>query len=111
MINPSQHKPTGMPSPAAPKLDPEDKRRMDWVQKVRGLHRTKRMLGFAGIVLGAALVVWARMSPDAPPWALMTGFGVLAVSWLVFIYVIYDRWRWVKKNPYKPAPPPSSPSH
>ena len=78
---------------------------MEWIRKVRGLHRTKRLLGFAGIALGAALVVWARMSPTAPSWALMTGFGVLALSWLVFIYVIYDRWRWVKKNPYKPAPP------
>lgn len=108
MINPSQHKPSGMPAPSASKADPEDQHRIAWVAKVRGMHRNKRMLGFAGIVLGAALVVWARMSADAPAWALMTGFGVLAVSWLAFVYVIYDRWRWVRKNPYKAAPPPPS---
>ena len=51
---------------------------MAWIAKVRTMHRNKRMNGFAGIILGAALVVWARLSPDqAPGWALMTGFGGL----------------------------------
>ncbi len=68
------------------------------------MHRNKRLLGLAGIVLGAALVAWSRFAPEAPPWALTTGFAVLGLSWLVFIYVIVDRWRWVKKNPYRPEP-------
>ncbi len=103
MINPSEHKPPGMTSP--PTADPEHDSRMAWLTKVRAMHRNKRMLGFAGIILGACLVVWARLSPtEAPSWALMAGFGVLAVSWLVFVYVIFDRSRWVKKNPYKAAP-------
>jgi|SRR5690606_9058354 len=101
MINPSQHKPTGAP----PATDAEDERRTAWITKVRTMHRNKRMLGLAGILLGAALVAWARFSPDAAPeWALTAGFAVLGVSWLIFIYVIVDRWLWVKKNPYKPSP-------
>lgn len=106
MINPSQHKPArrqteDKPLPAS--ADPEHDHRMAWITRVRRMHRDKRMIGFGGIILGAALVVWARMSPDqAPAWALMTGFGVLAASWALFIYVIVDRWRWVKKNPYSP---------
>ena len=104
MINPSEHKPTGAPPPAAPSADPETRRRMDWVAKVRTMHRNKRMLGFAGIILGAGMVGWARLSPNqAPPWALYAGFVILAVSWIVFIYVIVDRMRWVKNNPYKPG--------
>ena len=106
MINPSQHKPARQetddrrsPAPA----DPEHEHRVAWITRVRRMHRNKRMIGFGGIVLSAALVVWARMSPDqAPAWALMAGFGVLAASWALFIYVIVDRWRWVKKNPYSP---------
>jgi hypothetical protein len=101
MITPSMHKPTGAPPPP----DAEHQRRVAWITRVRKMHRNKRLLGLAGILLGAALVAWARYSPDqAPAWALMAGFGVLGASWLVFIYVIVDRWRWVKKNPYRPGP-------
>jgi hypothetical protein len=107
MVNPSQHRPAGVAS--SPEADPEHQRRIAWITKVRTMHRTKRMLGFAGIILGAALVMWARLSPDqAPAWAPMAGYGVLAVSWLLFIYVIVDRWRWVKKNPYRPDEPPAA---
>ena len=104
-INPSQFKRSSAPPPPDPKdQDAEYQRRVAWITKVKGLHRNKRMLGFAGIILGAALVVWARLSPDqAPGWALYAGFGVLAVSWAIFIYVIIDRSRWIKNNPYKPG--------
>jgi hypothetical protein len=103
MINPSQHKPEG----AASLQDPERNARLAWAAKVRTMHRNKRMIGFAGIILGASLVTWARLSPgQAPGWALTAGFGVLAVSWVLFIYVIVDRWRWVKNNPYRPRTPP-----
>jgi hypothetical protein len=82
MINPSQHKPEGMASP--PKPDPEHNARLAWIKKARGLHRNKRMIGFAGIILGAGLVLWARQAPDqAPAWALTSGFVVLGVSWLL----------------------------
>ena len=118
MINPSQHKPdrikgAASPAPAAPPSietrDPETQRRIEWATKVRNLHRNKRMLGFAGIILGAGMVTWARLSPDqAPPWALYGGFAILTLSWLVFIYVIVDRGRWVKNNPYKPGGPDAS---
>jgi uncharacterized membrane protein len=107
MINPSEHKPDRMKKAeaAAPtQADPETQRRLDWVKKVRLMHRNKRMLGFAGIILGAGMVSWARLSPsEAPPWALYTGFSILAVSWAVFIYVLIDRGRWVRNNPYKPG--------
>jgi hypothetical protein len=103
MINPSEHKPQSL------QPDPERDRRLAWITKVRTMHRNKRLIGLAGIVLGAAMVLWARFSPEqAPAWAIYGGFGVLAVSWLIFIYVIVDRWRWVKNNPYTPAPPLSS---
>ena len=104
MTNPSEHKPEGISSPS--EQDPEHRQRLAWLTKVRTMHRNKRMIGFAGIILGASLVVWARLSPDqSPSWPLMAGFGVLGASWVLFIYVIIDRWLWVKRNPYRPAPP------
>lgn len=83
--------------------DAELERRKAWFIKVRGLHRNKRMMGFAGIIAGAGILLWWKFTPAAPDWAMWAGGGLLAVSWAVFIYVIVDRYRWVKSNPYKPA--------
>ena len=93
-----------MSEPAVEK-DSEHERRMAWVNKVRGLHRNKRMIGFAGIIAGAGMLMWWKMTPHAPDWAMWGGAGILAASWLVFIFVIFDRWQYVKKNPYKPDAP------
>lgn len=94
-----------MTGPAAVDNDPEHVRRMAWINKVRGLHRNKRMIGFAGIIAGAGMLMWWKMTPHAPEWAMWGGVGILGVSWLLFIFVIFDRWRYVKKNPYKPIGP------
>jgi type IV secretory pathway TraG/TraD family ATPase VirD4 len=84
--------------PAA--TDPEHAARLAWITKVRGLHRIKRMLGFAGIFLGACIVVWWKLDASAPEWALWTGTAVLGVSWAMFVYVIIARYLWVRKHPY-----------
>lgn len=85
-----------------PLPDPEHVARMAWITRARRLHRNKRMIGFAGIVLGAAILMWWKADAAAPQWALWGGAGVLFGSWLLFIYVMVARWRWVKKNPYPP---------
>jgi hypothetical protein len=107
MINPSQHKPTGLPPPPPPAPAPDDASRIAWITKVRGMHRYKRFAGFIGCILGAAVLLWAKYSPDqAPAWAMPVGFAVVGVCWLLFVFVIWDRWRWVRANPYKPGAPP-----
>lgn len=58
------------------------------------------MLGFAGIMLGAGIVVWWKLDPTAPAWAMWTGTAILGVSWVLFVFVIIARYLWVKKNPY-----------
>jgi type IV secretory pathway TraG/TraD family ATPase VirD4 len=83
--------------------DPEHAARLAWIAKVRGLHRIKRLLGFAGIVLGASTLVWWKLDPSAPEWALWVGAAVLGVSWTLFVYVIVARYLWVKKHPYGAA--------
>lgn len=87
----------------SPLNDPEHEQRLAWIRKVRSLHRRKRLIGFAGIILGASMMLWWKFTPTAPDWAMWGGVGVLAASWILFIYVIWDRWRWVKNNPYRPA--------
>lgn len=85
-------------APYAP--DPEHAARLAWITRVRGLHRVKRMLGFAGIMLGAGIVVWWKLDATAPEWALWTGTAVLCASWALFVYVIVARYFWVRKHPY-----------
>jgi type IV secretory pathway TraG/TraD family ATPase VirD4 len=85
-------------SPSAP--DPEHAARLAWITQVRGLHRIKRMLGFAGIMLGAGIVVWWKLDANAPEWAMWTGTAILGASWALFVYVIIARYLWVKKHPY-----------
>jgi hypothetical protein len=82
--------------------DPEHEQRLAWITKVRSLHRSKRLIGFAGIILGASMLLWWKFTPTAPDWSMWGGIAALAVSWILFIYVIWDRWRWVRNNPYKP---------
>lgn len=88
-------------SPSA--LDAEHASRLAWITRVRGLHRIKRMLGFAGIMLGTGIVVWWKLDASAPGWALWTGSVILGVSWALFVYVIIARYLWVKKHPYGTA--------
>ena len=57
-----------MTDPAA-NHDPELASRLAWIAKVRGLHRNKRMIGFAGVMAGAGMLLWWKMTPQAPDWA------------------------------------------
>ncbi len=83
--------------------DPELAERQAWIRKVRELHRNKRMIGFAGVIAGAGILLWWKYTPGTPDWAMWAGGGLLAIGWAVFIYVIVDRYQWVKKHPYKPS--------
>jgi len=87
----------------APTADIEHAQRLAWLKQVRKLHHTKRMLGFAGIILGAAVLMWWKLDVNAPAWALGTGTGILVASWALFVYVIVARYQWVRKHPYGPT--------
>jgi hypothetical protein len=68
------------------------------------MHRWKRMVGVFGCLIGAMLTLFGRFRPDmAPAWAMPAGLAVIGLSWALFAWVIYDRWRWVKANPYRPG--------
>ena len=85
----------------APASDPEHSARIAWITQVRGLHRLKRMIGFVGIVLGAAILAWWKLDSAAPEWAFWTGLAILLLAWALFIYVIVSRYLWVKNHPYE----------
>ncbi len=87
-----------MTDPAA-STDP----RLAWINQVKQMHRNKRYAGYIGCATGVAMILSARFVPDAvPDWMLPAGIAVIAVSWLMFVFVLAAKWMWVKKNPYKP---------
>jgi hypothetical protein len=90
--------------PADPAMeDSELQGRLAWVAKARGLHRNKRLIAMAGIVLSACIVVWWRYDASVPEWLFWGGIALLVASWALMIYVIGARWIWVKNNPYRPG--------
>ena len=74
-----------------------------WLDRVRGMHRGKRMVGVVGCLIGVLMMLFGRFRPDlAPHWMLMAGLAIVGACWLLFGWIMFDRWRWVKANPYQP---------
>lgn len=99
-----KREPARMTSPSAPDDPPPNTgNQVPWVTQLRAMHRTKRLIGMLGCLAGVLLMLFGRFRPDiAPSWMLPAGLVVVGLSWALFAWVIYDRWRWVKANPYKP---------
>ena len=77
-------------------------RRVAYVKTIRGLHRTERMAGLAGCLVGALLLIWGRQVAQAPPWAAPVGLVTIGAAWALFAYVIYRRTRYVRAHPFDP---------
>ncbi len=86
--------------------DEELERRMAWVATIRAMHRQKRFIGYLGCLAGIIVILWGRFGQGAPGWTIPVGLGIIFASWLLFVYVLWDRWRWAKAN--DPSRPPAS---
>lgn len=83
--------------------DEEFKRREAWINTIRAMHRNKRRLGYLVCALGIGMVLWGRFATGAPAWSIPVGIGIIFAAWILFVYVLWDRWRWAKSNdPTKP---------
>lgn len=80
----------------------EHERRAAWVAHVRNLHRSKRLAALIGCAIAVGLMLWGR-GERGPEWAVTAGLVLVAASWALLIFVMIDRYSWVKKNPYKPG--------
>ena len=72
-------------------------RRIAYFDYVRSLHKTKRTAGIVGCLIGMLVMLWG--SERGPDVLRYVGLGIVAVSWLLFIYVTISRAMYVKKNP------------
>ena len=83
--------------------DPEViKKRIAYIDAMRGLHKNKRLAGFAGCLVGVVLMVISAYMPGAPSWLRWVGLAVVVPSWGLFIFVMVSRARYVQTHPFDP---------
>lgn len=76
------------------------KKRIAYVDTVRAIHKNKRLAGFVGCALGVVLMAWARFHEAAPQWEMWAGLTIIAVSWALFAFVMFERTRYVRSHPF-----------
>jgi len=89
---------------STPTPDAELAARLAWFSRAHALHRNKRLVGLAVIVLGACLVGAWKLDGEASAPVLWGGIAALSAGWILLVYVMLARWRWVRSNPYRPPP-------
>jgi dTDP-4-dehydrorhamnose 3,5-epimerase-like enzyme len=78
-------------------------RKIAYVDSIRGLHKTKRHLGFIGCLLGVVLMFAARIRPEIPDELVWVGVAIIAASWVLFAYVVFARIAFVRAHPFDPG--------
>ena len=77
-------------------------KRMAYIDTLRGLHRKERLVGFLMILAGAVMVLPSRWVADWPHGVMWAGYALVALGWVLFIYVIWRRTQWRRANPFNP---------
>ncbi|MBP7704863.1 MAG: hypothetical protein KA105_06215 [Caulobacter sp.] len=77
-------------------------KRAAYIDTLRGLYRKERLVGFLMILAGAAIVVPSRFVTTWPHAVIWTGWALVALGWVVFVYVIFRRTQWRRANPFNP---------
>jgi len=78
-------------------------KRAAYIDTLRGLHRRERMVGFAAVLLGAALIVPSYWAPTWPHMVIWGGYALLGLGWALMLYVIFRRTAWRRANPFNPG--------
>ena len=89
-----------MTSDETPSAD--DLRYEEWLIHARSLHRDKRRWGMIGCLIGVVVMVWGRFG-GGPFLAVWGGIGIVLACWILFAWVAWDRFQWVKNNPFVPT--------
>ena len=63
---------------------------------VRHLHANKQTAGLLACVVGAVLLIWGRVRPEAPDLSVPAGLALIGLGWALFAYVIVMRTRYVR---------------
>jgi len=79
-------------------------RRAEYVDGIRKMHRGKRLIGMIGCLLGVlVMMTGAYIGGGQLVWLRYVGLAVIAASWMLFIYVMVSRTRYVRAHPFDPG--------
>lgn len=81
-------------------------RRVAYIEQVRKVAQWPRAFGLAFCLIGVILITYAAYKiPGGPlsPFGL-TGLGVIAVGWVLLIFSLIARTRYVRAHPYESNP-------
>ena len=77
-------------------------KRNAYLDTLRGLYRKERLAGFLAVLVGAALIVPSRFVFTWPHAVIWAGYALLAIGWVLMLYVIFRRTAWRRANPFNP---------
>lgn len=79
-------------------------RRAAYVREIREVALRARRMGWAALLLGAATLIWAVLrGPGVHSGAAHYGEAAIALGWLLFFYVMFQRTRYARRHPFDPA--------
>ena len=80
----------------------EIQRRIAHLMKVRGVARTPQTIGSACCLVGVALLMWASYKVPGGAFSSFgyTALAVIAAGWVLFVYSVIARKRYLRANPY-----------
>ena len=73
-----------------------------YIDTLRGLYRRERLVGFGLILTGFLLILPSWWALTWSQLAINVGYGLIAIGWVIFIYVIWRRTAWRRANPFDP---------
>jgi hypothetical protein len=76
-------------------------RRIAYLDALRGLHRIERLAGFVLILLGVGLTLGGWVYQPWPAAMITVGWVLVAIGWVLFVYVIWRRTAWRRANPFE----------
>ena len=77
-------------------------KRTAYIDTLRAMYRRERLVGFVLILAGFGLVAPSWWIRDWSHLAINAGYGLIAIGWVIFIYVIWRRTAWRRANPFDP---------
>jgi len=78
-------------------------RKAAYLDRLRRLYSRTRFVGFVLCLVGILVLVWAKFRGPGPLSPLgIAGIVIVTAGWAIFVYVIVQRTRYVRRNPYKP---------
>ncbi|MFO1014455.1 MAG: hypothetical protein U1E50_11910 [Caulobacteraceae bacterium] len=78
-------------------------RRAAYLDTLRRLYSRTKFAGYVLCLVGILVLVWAKFRGPGPLSPIgIAGIVIVTAGWAIFVYVIVQRTRYVRRHPYNP---------